>query len=567
MDRRSQQLVYGREDRLPATRLIGLALQHLILLLMFLVYPVMAGRSLGLEEEAILPFLTMAILTVGIGTMVQSLPSPWGSGYLHVHQPSPIFLPLAAQALPFGGLAALAPLLFIAGVSQVILAQGLHLLRRYLPPEVMGVVVALLGISLVPGALTRCLEQGVHGDAMTAPIVAGITLATMISVAIYSRGPLRLFSLIIGAGVGILLSAAFGLFAPSHVDHILGAPLFALPVIEFKRWAFNWNLLPLVALITCVQMLDSLGTNVSAQKLADADWQRTNMDTARLAIRSVGVGNMLAGLFGGYPAGISSASVGLSFTSGAVAWRIGVLTGFLGITCAFVPKIMMFLAILPEPVVGAIVLNAAAFMIVAGMELIFSRMLNTRRIFMVGLSIIAGLGAMLRPELGLVAPEWMKPAMGSPLFVGSMVAVALNLIFRIGISEQERLEIKSGDPLYVRLRDFFERKGEQWGLSRRLVDHAQSGTMHAVETLFEFNLLRVPKVEISLRYDDMRLEVIIAYDGEALPFGSKRPTPEEMVENSDALLRMTSYIVAELADGCQTRTDGTVNRIELRFDS
>ena len=65
----------------------------------------------------------------------------------------------------------------------------------------------------------------------------------------------------------------------------------------------------------------------------------------------------------------------------------------------------------------------------------------------------------------------------------------------------------------------------------------------------------------------MRLEVIIAYDGEALPFGSRRPTPEEMVENSDALLRMTSYIVAELADGCQTRTDGTMNRIELRFDS
>ena len=339
------------------------------------------------------------------------------------------------------------------------------------------------------------------------------------------------------------------------------------PDIEFKSWVFNWNLLPFAALITCVQTLDSLGTHVSAQKLADADWQRTNMDTARLAIRSVGTGNMLAGLLGGYPAGISSSSVGLSFTSGAAAWRIGVLTGLLGIICIFVPKIPMFLAILPEPVVGAIILNAAAFMIVAGMDLIFSRMLNTRRIFMVGLSVIAGLGTMLRPELARVAPEWVKPAMGSPLFVGSLVAVALNLLFRIGISEQERLELKSGEAVSVKLRDFFERKGQQWGLSLRLVERAHSGATHAVETLFDSGLLRVTKVEISLRYDDIHLGVIIVYDGEALPFDSGRPTPEEMLESDYALLRMTAYIVAGLADGCRTRTEGSVNRIELRFDS
>jgi xanthine permease XanP len=145
--------------------------------------------------------------------------------------------------------------------------------------------------------------------------------------------------------------------------------------------------------------------------------------------------------------------------------------------------------------------------------------------------------------------------------------VTLNLLFRIGISEQESLVLEAGDPLSVRLRDFFERKGQQWGLNRTLVDHAQSGSVQAIETLFDSGMLRVPKVEISLRYDDMHLDVIIAYDGEALPFGSGRPTPEEMLASDHALLRMTSYIVAELANGCRTHTDGTVTQIELRFDS
>ena len=567
MERRSQLLVYGRDDRLPPHRLFGLAIQHLILLLMFLVYPVMVGRGLGLSDTAEIPFLTMAILAVGVGTIVQSLPAPWGSGHLHVHQPSPIFLPLALQTLPFGGLAALAPLVVMAGLAQLGLARGLYWLRRGFPPEVVGVVVILLGISLVPGALSRCLEEGLRGGSGTPPLVAGVTLATIVGIAVYGRGPLRLFSLMIGAAVGIALAAAFGLFAPSDLRRLAETPMFALPLPRFDGWIFNWSLVPLVLLIACVHTLDALGAHVGAQKLADADWQRTDMKSAGRAIRAVGGGNVLAGLLGGYPSGLSSSSVGLSFTSGAVAWRVGVLTGVLGIVCAFIPKIAMFLAILPEPVVGAIVLNAAAFMIAAGMELIFARMLNTRRIFMVGLSVIAGLASLLHPELAEAAPDWVKPVMGSPLFVGSMVAVALNLVFRIGISERELLELTAGDPLPIRLRDFFERKGQQWGLRRSLVDHAQLGTMQAVETLFESGILRVPKVEVSLRYDDLHLDVLVAYDGDLLPVGSPRPTADQLLEDADALLRMTAHIVAGLADGCRVRSEGGVSRLELRFDS
>lgn len=567
MERKSQLLVYGRDDRLPPHRLVGLALQHLMLLLMFLVYPVMVGRGLGMSDAAELPFLTMALLAVGIGTIVQSLPAPWGSGHLHVHQPSPIFLPLALQTLPFGGLAALAPMVVAAGATQLVLARGLYWLRRGFPPEVIGVVVMLLGISLVPGALDRSLDAGSGGDAGTAPLVAGITLATIVGTAVYGRGALRLFSLMIGAVVGLSLAAWFGLFAPSDLRRLAETPVFAFPAPRFDGWIFSWSLLPLVLLIACVHTLDALGAHVGAQKLADADWQRTDTQTASRAIRTVGAGNVLAGLLGGYPSGLSSSSVGLSFTTGAVAWRIGVLTGALAIICAFIPKIAMFLAILPEPVVGAIVLNAAAFMVAAGMELIFARMLNQRRIFMVGLSVIAGLAALLHPELADGAPEWLKPVMGSPLFVGSAVAVGLNLLFRIGISEKELLQLRAGDPLPIRLRDFFERKGQQWGLRRILVDHAQLGTMQAVETLFESGILRHPKVDVSLRYDDLHLDVLVAYEGDPLPIGSPRPTPDELLEDDGALLRMTAHIVAGLADGCRSRSDNGISRLELRFDS
>lgn len=227
-------------------------------------------------------------------------------------------------------------------MTQLALARSLRWLRRAFPPEVIGIVVILLGLSLVPGALERCLEEDGRGEAGIGPMVAGVTLAIIVGTAIYGRGPWRLFSLMIGTGAGIGLSIAFGLFSPGDLRRLADTPVFALPRIAFDGWIFNWNLLPLVLLIACVHTLDAMGAHVSAQKLADADWQRTDTATAERAIRAVGGGNILAGLLGGYPAGLSSSSVGLSFTSGAVAWRIGVLTGLLGMACAFIPKIAMF---------------------------------------------------------------------------------------------------------------------------------------------------------------------------------------------------------------------------------
>ncbi|MGE0718864.1 MAG: uracil-xanthine permease family protein [Alphaproteobacteria bacterium] len=568
MDRKSQLLVYGRDERPSNARLALLGLQHLVLVLMLIVYPVMAAHGLGLGGARQVQFLTIAILVVGLGTILQSLPAPWGSGHLHVHQPSPIFLPLVIQTQAFGGMAALAPLLVLGGLGQIAVARVLRFLRRAFPPEVMGIVVVLLGISLVPGALDRCFDDAFRAGRMEAPLVASATLATIVGISVYSRGVLRLFSMLIGAVVGVSLAGALGMFGAEDLRQLAAAPYFALPALTLQPWVIEWQLVPLAALVVCIHTLDALGAHVSAQKLADADWQRADMRTAGRAIRAVGSGNVLAGLLGGYPAGLSSASIGLAFTTGAVAWRIGLAAGLLAVACAFVPKVPVFLSILPEPVVAAIVFNAAAFMIASGMELIFSRLMNTRRIFMVGLATIVGLAGMLRPDLALALPLWMRPVVASPLFLGATVAIALNLLFRIGIAQHERVILRRGEPLPARLRDLFERKGLDWGLRRTLVEHAQLGTMQALEALFESDLLQAPhEVALLLRYDDLHIDVVLEYRGGPLPIGAPRPTPDELLEDDAALARMTAHIVARLADACRARTVGDLQRLELRFDS
>ena len=64
--------------------------------------------------------------------------------------------------------------------------------------------------------------------------------------------------------------------------------------------------------------------------------------------------------------------------------------------------------------------------LVAGMQMILSRMINNRRMFMVGLSITVGAAIILMPELASGVPRGLKPILGSGLTMGILTAMILD---------------------------------------------------------------------------------------------------------------------------------------------
>lgn len=75
--------------------------------------------------------------------------------------------------------------------------------------------------------------------------------------------------------------------------------------------------------------------------------------------------------------------------------------------------------------VGAILIYTAGYLIVAGMELILSRLLNPRLVFVVGLAIVADMAIVVLPELPSTAPSWAEPLLASSLAVAAIIAVVL----------------------------------------------------------------------------------------------------------------------------------------------
>ena len=121
----------------------------------------------------------------------------------------------------------------------------------------------------------------------------------------------------------------------------------------------------------------------------------------------------------------SSANVGLSIATGATSRRIGFACGGILIVLAFVPKLAVLFAIMPSPVIGALLFFAASFMIVAGVQILTSRMMDARKTFVVG--VVSCLGV----KRGYVARRLPKRSCHAPArfyllaFGGHVVGTAL----------------------------------------------------------------------------------------------------------------------------------------------
>ena len=178
---------------------------------------------------------------------------------------------------------------------------------------------------------------------------------------------------------------------------------------------------------------------------------------------------------------ISSANVGLSIATGATSRRIGFACGGILIVLAFVPKLAVLFAIMPSPVIGALLIFTVCFMIVAGVQILTSRMMDARKTFVVGVSVILGLSVDMIPSAYQTVPGMFQSAFTSSLSVSTISALLLNLLFRIGIAQRAKLlidpRVDSSEQIFL----FMEKQGGSWGARREVIDRAKSAMNEFIE--------------------------------------------------------------------------------------
>ena len=223
-----------------------------------------------------------------------------------------------------------------AGLLEVVLARGLGRLRALFPAEISGLVVLLVGITTGSVGLRTAL-----GDAdLSSPAsshqlgLALATLALMVALNVWGKGPLRLFCMLLGMAGGYAAAWLLGAIGDSEWARVAAAPAVALPALGHLGWNFDATLVIPFAIAAVAASLKAMGNVTTCQKMNDAEWVRPDMRSIGRGVTADGLGSFISGLLGGHGLNSSTPIVGLSnatgITSRSVAWPVAAILLALG---------------------------------------------------------------------------------------------------------------------------------------------------------------------------------------------------------------------------------------------
>ncbi len=570
MTARPPKLLYSVDDRPPPSLTALLALQHLIVLAgVGLVFPIVLAHAIDLGHTETAQFVALAMAASGLATVFQSLRTPIvGSGFLAPTSIGPPWLPASIIAAKTGGLSLVAGMTAAMGLLGLPLARLLPKLRFLFPPEVTGTVTIMVGVSLISPAIRAIFGLDLpEGTERSPTLITGFaTLAVfVVGGARGSASQLRLYLPFLAIAIGVAVGVATGLMTMDDWAAVSHAPVIAIPSPAPWGWSFD----PLLIVPFLVAMvggsLKTMGDITACQKINDPDWKRLDMTSAAGGVMANNLASLLAGLMGSMGQQSYSTNIGLAMATGVTARIIGIACGGLMVALAFFPKIAMVFTVMPVPVLGALLIFASAFMIVTGMQIVTSRMLDMRRTFIVSLPIIFGLGEGFLSTFHDSIPNWVPPLFDSPLSTATILVILLNFVLRFGISSTAQLRLDSAEEAGKRVHTFFEQQGDAWAARTEVIRAAQICHSELIESIFRQSLCS-SGLDLTVSFDELKLKSLLQYDGSPITISGHRPNEQEMLEDEEALETLATYLASTYATDIQVSSDTGTTEIRITFE-
>lgn len=432
----SSALIYGLDDRPPFREALFAALQHLLAIFVAIITPplIIAG-ALGLDLETTGFLVSMALFASGVSTFIQCRRiGPVGTGLLCVQGTSFSFIgPIIAAGLS-GGLGAVFGACMAASCVEMAVSRVLKYMRRIITPLVSGIVVTLIGLSLIKVGITACgggqaaLADGSFGSMRNLALSGGVLLI-IIAFNRSSNRYLRMSSIVIGLIAGYV---AAWLMGDVRFDQVQSYGGFNVPVPLRYGLRFDGSAiisLGLIYLITAIEAYGDITANslISGQPVEGPVFMRR----ASGGILADGFNSMLAGLFNSFPNSIFAQNNGMIQLTGVASRYVGYFIAAMLVLLGLFPAVGRVFSLMPEPVLGGATLLMFGTVAAAGIRIIASQTVTRKATLVMALSFACGLSVELVPQILNHFPEWIKGIFASGITTGGLVAILSNALIRI----------------------------------------------------------------------------------------------------------------------------------------
>lgn len=429
-------LIYGLEDNPPFRDCVFAALQHLLAMFVAVVTPpLIIAAALGFDAETTGYLVSMALVASGVSTYVQCRRFGCvGSGLFCIQGTSYSFIAPIIAAGQMGGLPLIIGSCMAASTVEMLVSVLLRYLRKVITPLVSGIVVSLIGLSLIKVGIIACggghaaMTDGSFGSMQNLGL-AGLVLICIVVFNRSSNRYLRMSSIVIGLAVGYAVAWYMGMV---DFRSISGYGWFHFPVPFRYGLDFSWSAfiaLGLIFLITSIEAYGDITANSQISGLpveGDAFMQR-----ARGGILADGVNSMLAGVLNSFPNSIFAQNNGMIQLTGIASRRVGYYIAAMLVLLGFFPYIGLVFSLMPEPVLGGATLLMFGTVTAAGVRIVASQNIHRKATLVIALSFAAGVSVEMVPEILSHFPKTLREIFASGITTGSVVAILANLFIRI----------------------------------------------------------------------------------------------------------------------------------------
>ena len=431
-------LIYGVEDRPPFKDAIFAALQHLLAIFVAIITPplIIAG-ALKLDVEKTSFLVSMSLFVSGISTFIQCKRfGPVGARLLCIQGTSFSFIgPIITTGL-VGGLPLIFGVCMAAAPVEMVISRTFRYMRNIITPLVSGIVVLLIGLSLIKVGVVSCgggygaMDNGTFGSWENLSI-AGLVL---LSVLFFNRSKnkyLRMSSIVLGICLGYGLAFALGKVDMSSLNLNL-LTSFNIPMPFKYGLDFNISSFIAIGLVYLITAIEATGDVTANSMISGLDIEGEGyVKRVSGGVLADGFNSFLAGVFNSFPNSIFAQNNGIIQLTGVASRFVGYYIAAMLVLLGLFPIVGAVFSLMPDPVLGGATLLMFGTVAAAGVRIVSSQQIGRKETLVLAVSLSLGLGVELIPDILINAPDAIKGIFSSGITTGGLTAIVANAVIRV----------------------------------------------------------------------------------------------------------------------------------------
>ncbi|SBT13148.1 nucleobase:cation symporter-2 family protein [Vibrio celticus] len=421
------KLLYTLNERPPHGLTLLLALQHMLASIGGIVaVPLIVGASIGLPNTEIVSLINAALLASGIVTVAQCLGfGPVGIRLPMVMGSSFAFLGVAISIGNEGGVAAIMGSALIG--SFVVIGASFYMdkVRKLFPTVVSGVVVTLIGLTILPVAMNWVGDSPANTEQFaTLPklFLALVSLGIVVGVSVYCKGAVAASAIVIGLAGGYIVALSLGMV---DLEQISSAAWVGGPEPFKYGFTFSASAIISMSLVYIVVIAEATGDFMALGN--NGQTQVSGKDLKR-GLLGDGLGSTLSSILTAMPLASFSQNVGIVGITGVASRYVVAATGGLLILGGLFPKLAAIAVTIPKPVLGGVGFVMFGMIAYAGIRMLIKAADTKRNALVICVGLASGLAVTFEPRLLQHLPHDLANFLHSGITTGTIMTVLLNLV-------------------------------------------------------------------------------------------------------------------------------------------